>query len=152
MTEPISEQIMAKVRTRVAASLSAYRSTQIATWQPKDQVTHIFQGNIVANEAFSCPGNPPAKGWTLEAGIAGIVKPSDRDATAVDTYKNRLSADIIGAITNDPLWHNWDGLAINSDTPTIEDYTGTDGAASGVIVRVDIHFRTDENNLYNARA
>jgi hypothetical protein len=152
MVEPVSERIMALVRERVATAFEAYRSTRIATWQPKDQVTHVFQGNVIANDAISYPGNPPAKGWTLEAAIAGIAKPSDRDITPIDTFKNRLAADIIGAITEPELWHQWNGLAINTVFDMVEDFTGTDGGASGVIVRMNVHYRTDENNLYNVRA
>jgi hypothetical protein len=152
MTEPVSEQIMAKVKTRVATALTAHRSALVATWQPKDQVTHIFQGDVIANDAISCPGNPPAKGWTLQAGVAGICKPSDTDTTPIDTFKNRIGSDIVGAITTGATWHNWDGLAIDSEVTQIEDYTGTDGASSGVLVRLSIHFRTDEDDLTVARA
>ena len=153
MTEPVSEQIMALVRTRVATAFNAYRSTRIATWQPKDQTTHVHQLGIVPNPEISCPGNPPAQGWTLQAAVAGIAKPSDRDITPIDTFKNRLGADIIGAVTSPAnTWHNWGGLAINTELGEVEDYSGTDGASQGVIVRMNIHFRTDENNLYVVRA
>lgn len=152
MTEPIAEQIMVKLRERVEKTFRAYRSTRVATWMPKDQVTHIFQGNLTANDSISCPGNPPAKGWTLEAAVAGIAKPSDRDTVPIDTYKNRLGADILNAITNASLWHNWDGLAVNTDMSDVEDFSGTDGSASGVIVKLAIHFRVSEIDQYTARA
>ena len=151
MSEPVSERIMVKLRTRVAATFAAFRSTRVAKWQPKDSVTHVFQLGIIVNPDISCPGNPPAQGWTLQAAVAAIAKPSDKDLTAIDTYKNRLGANVIAAITNAALWHNWDGLAINSDLGEIEDYSGSDGASQGVTVKLDIHFRTDENNLYVAR-
>ena len=152
MTEPVAEQILAKVRTRVATAFDAYRSTKIATWIPRDQSTVVYQVGISANPGISCPGNPPAQGWTLDVAVAGIAKPSDSDTTPIDTYKNRLAADIIDAITSEAAWHNWDGLAINTDLGDIEDYTGTDGSFQGVAVRISIHFRTDEDDLYTARA
>lgn len=152
MTEPVAEQIMAKVRTRVATAFDAFRSSRVATWQPKDQATHVFQGNLTPNPEISCPGNPPAQGWTLQAAVAGVVKPSDRDTTPVDTYKNRMGADILAAITNATTWHNWDGLAVNTEMGEIEDFTAADGSASGVIVRLNIYFRTDEDDMYTARA
>ena len=150
MPEPVSEQIMANVRTRVDVALEAYRSTRIATWQPKDRVVNVTQGSVIANDAISYPGNPPAKGWTLQAIVAGIVRPSDAETTALDTFKNRLAADIIGAITNAALWHQWSGLAIDTDIKEAEDFTSAEGA--GVIIRMDIHFRTDEDDLYTVRA
>lgn len=152
MSEPVVEQIMQAVRSRVAATRTAYRSTNIATWQAKDNVMHVYQGDIVENRGIDCPGNPPAKGWTVEAIVASILKPSQNDATPIDTYKNRSWAAIVQAVTNASLWHQWGGLAINTDIGTIEDFTGDDGSGSGVMVRMSIHFRTDENNPYNVRA
>ena len=106
MTEPVVEQIMANVRTRMAAAFDdVYRSTRIGTWQPKDLVLHVHQGALTPNPELSCPGNPPAQAYDLEAIVAGIVKPSDSETVAVDTFKNRLGADIIKAATNASLWH-----------------------------------------------
>ena len=153
MPEPVVERIMQAVRSRVAATYSStYRSANIATWQPKNDTMHVYQGDITENREIDCPGNPPAKGWTIEAIVAAILKPSQTDTTPIDTYKNRAWAAIVQAATDAPLWHNWDGLALNTDIGTIEDFTADDGSGSGVMVRLSIHFRTDENNPYNVRA
>jgi hypothetical protein len=113
MSEPIAEQIMAALRTRVATyRATTFRSSKIATWQPKNNTIHVFQEGIDDNPAIDCPGNPPAKGYTLNAVAAVILKPSDTDATAIDTYKNRSWAEVVKAITSVHLWHNWSGLAI----------------------------------------
>lgn len=152
MSEPVVERIMAAVKTRMSAFTTAHRSTRIATWQPKDLVVHVHQGGISPNAALSCPGNPPAQAYDLEAIVAGIVKPSDESTVAVDTYKNRLGADIIEAATDANLWHTWGGLAINTTIGQIEDYTEETGGVSGVMVRFTITYRTDENNPYNVRA
>ena len=152
MSEPVVERIMQAVRSRVAAVRTAHRSTNIATWQVKDNVLHVHQGDIVENPEMDCPGNPPAKGWTVIAAIAAILKPSDTDTTPIDTYKNRAWAAIVQAVTDADLWHQWDGLAVNSTIGPIEDYTADDGSGSGVFVRISIHFRTDENSPYNVRA
>jgi hypothetical protein len=124
----------------------------VAKWQPKDNVLHVHQGDIVENPEMNCPGNPPAKGWTVVAAVAAILKPSDTDTTPIDTYKNRAWAVIVQAVTDADLWHQWGGLAVNSTIGPIEDYTAEDGSGSGVFVRISIHFRTDENNPYNVRA
>jgi hypothetical protein len=142
---------MQQVRTRVAASRTAYRSANIATWQPKDNVYHVHQGDLVEAPDFDCPGNPPAKGWMLEAIVAAILKPSERDATAIDTYKNRAGAAIVKAITDANLWHQWSGLAVNSSIGMVQDFIGDDGSGSGVMVRVNIYFRVDEDDPYVVR-
>lgn len=153
MAEPIVEQIMANVRTRMAAAFDeTYRSTRQATWQPKDCVVHVHQGAITPNDAVSCPGNPPAQGYDLEALVAGVVKPSDDETTAIDTFRNRMAADIIRAATDATLWHQWSGLAINTTIGPAEQYTDESGGVSGVLVRFTITFRTDENDPYTVRA
>ena len=152
MSEPVVEQIMSNVRSRMATFTSAFRSSRVAKWQPKDLVVHVSQGAISPNESASCPGNPPAQGYDVEAIVAGIVKPSDIDTTAVDTFKNRLGANIIKAATDAELWHRWGGLALNTIIGPIEEYTDEAGAVAGVMVRFTITFRTDENDPYVARA
>jgi len=153
MAEPIVEQIMSAVKTRMDAAFSeAYRSTRIATWQPKDLVIHVHQGALTPNAELSCPGNPPAQAYDLEAIVAGIVKPSDRELTAIDTFKNRMGADIIVAATNATLWHQWGSLAINTTIGPVEDYTEDSGGFAGVLVKFLITFRVDETSPYNVRA
>lgn len=153
MAEPVVEQIMAAVKTRMAAAFSnAYRSTRIATWQPKDLVVHVHQGTLSPNAELSCPGNPPAQAYDLEAIVAGITKPSDASQVAIDTFKNRMGADIIVAATNASLWHQWGGLAINTTIGTVEEYVEETGGFQGVMVRFQITFRTDENDPYTVRA
>ena len=153
MTEPVVEQIMSNVRTRMAAAFDdVYRSTRIGTWQPKDLVLHVHQGTLTPNAELSCPGNPPAQAYDLEAIVAGIVKPSDASTVAVDTFKNRLGADIIKAATDAALWHQWEGLAINTTIGIVEEYTEETGGLSGVMVRFRITFRVDEDDPYTVRA
>ena len=151
MTEPVVEQIMANVRTRMAAAFTAYRSTRVATWQPKDLVVHVHQGSLTPNQELSCPGNPPATAYDLEAIIAGIVKPSDASTIAVDTFRNRMGADIVKAATNAELWHQWGGLALNTMHGPIEDYMDETGGFAGVMVKFTITFRVDEHDPYQVR-
>lgn len=153
MAEPIVEQIMAAVKARMDSAFSeAYRSTRIATWQPKDLVVHVHQGTLTPNAELSCPGNPPAQAYDLEAIVAGITKPSDREQTAIDTFKNRMGADIIAAATDAALWHQWGSLAINTTIGPVEEYVEESGGFAGVMVKFLITFRVDENNPYTVRA
>lgn len=152
MSEPVAERIMAAIKTRVAVYTSAFRSTAVATWQPKDLTIHVYQGEIVKNEELSYAGNPPAQAWDMEAIVAGLVKPSDTDTTAVDTLKNRFHAEIIKAATIADQWHTWGDLAINTTIGQVEDYTSDDGSFGGVKVVFLVTFRTDENNPFNVRS
>lgn len=152
MSEPVVEQIMANIRCRMSEAFDdVYRSTRIGDWQPKDLVLHVSQGTLTPSPEVSCPGNPPAQGYELEAIVAGIVKPSDRELTSVDTFKNRLGADIIKAATNADLWHSWGGLALNTMIGPVEEYIEETGGLQGVKVSFVITFRTDENDPYTVR-
>jgi hypothetical protein len=152
MTEPVVEQIMSNVKTRMAAAFTAYRSTRVASWQPKDLVVHVHQGALTPNAELSCPGNPPATAYDLEAIVAGIVKPSDAETIAVDTFRNRMGADIVKAATDAELWHQWGGLALNTTHGPIEDYMDETGGFAGVMVKFTITFRVDEDDPYQVRA
>lgn len=152
MPEPVSEQIMQVVKTRLAEYTTTHRSTHVATWQPKDLVIVVSQGTITRNEELSCPGNPPAQAWDMEVIVAGLVKPSTEETTAVDTYKNRFWAEIVKAACAGDSWHTWGNLAINSVVGSVEDHTDGNGAFAGVKVGITITFRTDENNPFNVRA
>jgi hypothetical protein len=88
----------------------------------------------------------------LEAIVAGIVKPSDAETIAVDTFRNRMGADIVKAATDATLWHQWGGLALNTVHGPIEDYMDETGGFAGVMVRFTITFRVDENDPYQVRA
>jgi hypothetical protein len=107
---------------------------------------------MTPNEPLSCPGNPPSQAFDLEAIVAGIVKPSDAETTPIDTFRNRVSADIIKAATDADLWHQWGGLAVNTTIGNVEPYTDETGGVSGVVVKFMITFRVDENDPYQVRA
>jgi len=152
MAEPVVEQIMANIRDRLEVAFeNVHRSTRIATWQPKDWTLHVSQESLEANGDISCPGNPPAQGWTLTALVCGIVKPSDSEIIPVDTFRNRMGAEIVAAATDATNWHTWCGLAINTMIGKVEPYIEDTGGTSGVMVRFVITFRTDENDPYTVR-
>lgn len=153
MTEPVVEQIMSNVRSRMATAFdNVYRSTRIATWQPKDLVLSVTQGTLTPNPEMSYPGNPPVQAWDLEAIVSGIVKPSDSDTTAIDTLRNRMGASIIAAATDATLWHQWGGLAINTTFGDVEQYADDTGGFDGATVKFLITFRVSEYDPYTARA
>lgn len=151
MSEPVVERIMQELRTRCGLYAVAHRSTRIAKWHPRHETLHVHQGSIVRNPIIDCPGNPPAVGWTIEAIVAAIAKPSDHDLTPIDTYKNRFGAEVIKAVTDADMWHTWSGLAVDTIIDQVEDYTGDDGSGSGVMVRMSINYKTDEDDPYSVR-
>lgn len=153
MTEPVAEQILEAISTRVAAAFTdSHRPTKFSTWQQKDWTAIVHQLGVNRNEEMSYPANPFVQGWTLEAAIAGITKPSDTDSVPIDRYKMRMAAEIVTAITDATNWHNWGGLAINSEIDSVEDYVSPDGGHPGIAVRLRVHFRTPENDPYTVSA
>ncbi|MFM7011424.1 MAG: hypothetical protein ACKO0Z_19200, partial [Betaproteobacteria bacterium] len=82
----------------------------------------------------------------------GIVKPSDKETVAVDTFRNRLVAEIHQAVTSVALWHQWGGLAINTTFGNADQYTDETEGADAVFVRLLITFRTPENDPYTVAA
>lgn len=152
MAEPVSEQILAVVRSRLAAYATTHRSTRIGTWQPKDDTLVVNFLTLEKNEELSCPGNPPAQAYDMEVEICGLIKPSDKDPTSVDTYRMRLHAEIVRACCDGiSAWWQWGGKAINSSFGTAEEHTDGDGAFAGVKVIMTTTFRVDEDNPFNMR-
>ena len=152
MSEPVVDRILANVRTRMAAYTSAFRSTKVATWQPKDLVIHVEQGEMTPRPELGFPGNPPAQAYEVAVIISGITKPSDDDTTPIDQLRNRLSAEIIKAATNAARWHTWGELAIDTQLGNIEPHVSEDGGMPAVKVNMAITFRTDEDDPYQVRA
>lgn len=151
MAEPISELIVAEMKTRLSAYTDTYRSARVATWQPKDLVVNIFQGETIQNDELSLPGNPPAQAWDMEVIVAGLVKPSDTSTVAVDTFKNRFWAEIVKAACDATDWYRWSGNAIMTSIDEAAEYTSEDGSFAGVKVTFNVTFRCDENNPFNSR-
>lgn len=161
MAYPVSERIVQAVRTRLLTIdgtgdfetevESVNRPRRISTFSPKDYQIVVTQGNMTHNVELSHPGNPPAQAWDLPIIIAGILRPSESNTTAIDTLKNTFGADCILALTDATAWHTFGGLAINSMISDVEDYQADDGSASGFKMTVLVTFRVDENNPYTVR-
>lgn len=161
MPEPISEQIAAKVKTRLELittgngySLTASdvaRPTRLGGFKPDDFLVLVNQGDIERNDELSHPGNPPATAWDMPFEIQAFLRTSEKSTVPVGTWKNRFWADIVKALNDDTAWYTWDGLAINSVIGTIEEITNTETGDSGVMVPLTVTFRTDETDPYTLR-
>lgn len=153
MAEPIAEQIVQVVKTRLTTfTTKTFRSLRVGGWRPKDGTLVISQGDIIPNDLHSRPGNPPATAWDMPVIVACVLKPSDKDTTAIGTYKNRFWAEIVKAVATGDNWHNFGGLAIDTHISDIEDHLDDDGAFAGIQVVVNVLFRTSENDPFTVRA
>lgn len=160
MALPVSEQILAAVRTRLllidedddyeVTVTDVVRPTRIAGHIPEDWQLTVSLVSIAESESDFRPGNPAKIAWVMELLIVGELRPSESDDTSIDTYRSTFHANIVKAITsvgND--WHNWNNLAIDTtfgSADTVETETG-----SAIGVAMTVLFRTDENDPYTAR-
>ena len=161
MATPILEQIAVIVRSRLAAistgsgyettAAEAIRPTRISDRSPKDYQLIIKQGDKTPNDALSCPGNPAAVAWDQPFVIAGILRPSETSATAIDTFKNTFEADVIKSLTAPASWWNFGGLAMNSVISGVADYESSEGTEGGFMVTLTVTYRVSENDPYTAR-
>lgn len=161
MSEIIAEQIVAKVRTRLAAITTGagYQFTTPGAIRPLRFVADRVQNlqiivtiaGMAKNDALSCMGNPPAvaRDMTVLCACYGMV--SETDTNPADYWRNRMFGAMSKAITTGTAWWNWDGLAINSVVGDPEYRTDGEGQSVGVQLPVMITFRTDENNPFNVR-
>jgi len=161
MATAIAEQIAATVKTRLAlistgagyetTTSGVVRPVRLNNARPLDYQIFVTQGDITRVPELDCPGNPPATARVIPFSIAGILRPSDTDTTAIDTIKNQFWADVVRSLCNAVAWWNWGGLAVNSDIGDVEDYATDDGSSAGFKVALNVTYRTDETNPYNVR-
>lgn len=161
MAFPISEQIAIKVRTRLQAiSVGAgYETTVNGTvirpprvWEgsPNDYQITMAQGTIERNEELSYPSSPAVAAWDLPFTVIGELRPSEESTNPIEELCNVFAADAIRAICSPALgWWNWDGLAINSEVTSIENFNSEE--AAGFKLEFSVTFRTSENNPYELR-
>jgi hypothetical protein len=161
MAVAISEQIALKVKQRLqlideaigyetTVSGTVVRPTRIWTGTPEDYQLIVVQGALEKNPELSYDGNPPATCWNLPFVITGQIRPSEEDSVSVESLCNEFGADILKAITSPANWYNWDGLAIDSQVTSLENFVGDQ--ITGVRVNFVVMFRTSENDPYTVRA
>ena len=160
MATAISEQIIDKVRARLGNIKTSggyevtvsevIRPTRFGGFRPQHLQLIVTQGGLAKNQELSVLGNPPATAYDLEVVIAGLLMPSETNASKIDTLRNQFAADVIKAIcTPQASWHNWDTLAIDTQIGSVDDVTTEE--SSGFRTTITITFRTTENNPYQSR-
>lgn len=160
MATPISEQIAAKIATRLAGITVANgyeltvsevaRPLRFDGFRPQNNQLIVTQGNLTRNDELSAPGNPPATAYDLEFTVAGLLMPTESSTSKIDTLRNTFASDTIKAIcTPAASWHNWDTLAIDTKVGDVTDITTEE--SSGFKLSLTVTFRTTENNPYQSR-
>lgn len=161
MSETVAEQIVAKVRTRLATITTGagYQFTTPNVQRPlrfvKDRVQNleiiVTIDSMPQNQALSYMGNPPviARDMTVICACYGMV--SETDTNSADTWRNRMFGAMSKAVTSVANWWTWDSLAINSRVGDPE-YLADDGGQNvGVKLPVVITFRHSETDPYQVR-
>ena len=98
-----------------------------------------------------CPGNPPATGWGLRFRVRCRVMPSENDVTAVNTFRNELSAAVRAVLTTpNASYHTWDSLAFNTVWESPTHITGD--SFFGIVIPFIVLYRTSEWDLCEVRA
>lgn len=161
MAVAINEQIVEKIKARLLliSEASGYETTvegdvirppRIWDGHLQDYQIIVLQGQLTRNEALSYAGNPPATAWNMPLTVFGECRPSDSSTIPIDTLLNEFAADAIRAIcTPVHSWHNWDGLAINTEIESVENFNAEDGAGFKLVFNVI--YRVSETNPYELR-
>jgi hypothetical protein len=161
MADPVSEQILDKVRHRLTAIKTSagfeldvsevVRPSRFGGFRPQHLQLVVTLGGMTRNTELSHPGNPPATAWDMEVVVAGLLMPPETFAGKIDALRAKFAADTIKAIcTPAASWHNWDSLAILSELGDIEDVTTEE--SSGFRLPMTVTFRVDEGNPYTVRS
>lgn len=160
-TEPVAEQILAKVQTRLAeiTTVNGYqfnvtaveRAKRFTTGSPGNLKCYVSMDSLEPSELLSHSGNPPVQGWDMVVRCAMIVTPLETDTVSADTWRLRAYAAMSKAITTGTTWWNWDDLAINSQILAPEGRASASDGQIGAHFMVNIQFRTDESNPYQVR-
>lgn len=157
VVEKIAEALFDRLQRLVAGRSSTtvasevIRAKRMGGWTPKNLQIVLTQSDPERNEELSHPGNPPAMAFDIRFNIRCHVIPSELDPTAVDTYINAMTADVINCITRDADWYNFGGLAVNSQFDAIEQID-SDGSFDGANVPLNVTYRVSETNQYEVRA
>ncbi len=150
----ILNQITDKLANRLestAIATEVIRPKRLGDWTPRNNQVVIIpvSDDMEPNEDWSCQGNPPAQAWTLPVLLVCTQKDDETTTEDIDSKKSTYAAEVMKAVTSPAAWWNWDGLAVDSRFGPITDYDGGEIAAHQVTL--NIIFRTDENNPFNAR-
>lgn len=153
----ISDEIFRRLETlgdlqnSVMQFESIERPTRLATYTPKHGTVVLTRGEVARVPDLDCPGNPPSLAYKQTFLIRVHIAPSERDETPIELYEDVAEAEVIRAIKSDPLWHQFDGNAINAEFSAVV-LQSDDGGYAGIAVPVDVTYRVTEGDPFEVRA
>lgn len=122
--------------------------TRVGEFTPRDRQIVIVQGDDERVTDLDIPGNPPGIARRQTWNIRCHLMP---DEGSGEDEVNQAAADIVKAITTpNSTWHNWGGLAINTELGRIE-YVSFDGGPDGVNVPIHVLYRVSEYSPFVSR-
>ena len=153
MSLPVHEQITVAIHERLLGydrQALVLRPEMLTDFSPANQQIVIVQGDLAANEEFSCSGNPPALAYTAPYEIVCIARQREKSEESVDTILNDFMAGaIVTMCTPAESWHTWGGLAV--DTRMTGSVKNINDGYCTLNLSLEVIYRTDENNPYNQR-
>lgn len=163
MADSVLEQIAKKVVARISTVSKANgysidlkgveRPTRVKGIGFDHLKVAVIQHEPEGVPDLNLPGNPPATAWKQPFAIYLIIRPSEHDTTPDDEITNGFEADVQTAICQPEVdWHNWDGLAVDSNFGQSQPFITEDGSHSGRLMMLNVTYRIDENNPRNVRA
>lgn len=159
MSYPVKELLAQKLKARLETVTIAngynqnvakvVRPTRMGGYTPEDRLIVLEQGD--PKQIGSTEGANGMLEWMQPFFLELYIRPSDKDATPVDTKVNMFAADVHKAIAAPNNWHAWDGLAVNTFFREPSDFAAAEGEHEGIELQIDIQYRTDERDPYTAR-
>lgn len=159
MSDPIIEAIAVEITEAINAitvangfnqDLAATRPTRLDFLDgegQQDLTVLIVQQDPDEDEESSTEGNPPAKAWIQPFWCIAYVIDSDNATDPIDSRKNKVRSDIEKKLRSDPTR---DGNAWDTRVRAPESFN-LGPAATGIIVVVDVLYKTSEDDPYVKR-
>ena len=127
------------------------RPAPTSDMKPEDNQIIVSNGDLNRLRELDCGGNPPAYAYQQGYQINAVMRPSEKSNTAASALQNKMTADIVKAITAGAAWWQMGGNAILTEWEDIAPYDDSNGSAAGVRFELKCTFRCDANNPYNPR-
>jgi hypothetical protein len=153
VVELIAQELAARVATVTEAvgyhqTLSVVRPNGTQRDVAPDNNRAVIYQNDPEPAEHSPPGNPPLVSFRQTFYVVVYIRPSEADATAIDTLINRAAADVVRAVRSSSTWHTFGGHAYNAAIGATMQFEHEDQAHDGIVIPFDVWYRQPENDPY----